>query len=45
MFFQNYHFRIIANEEDYLIQVFDKSGYGQDVDNSKRSYFKKIDRN
>lgn len=34
--FSELSFRIIANEEDYLIQVFDKSGYGQDVDNSKK---------
>ena len=29
-------FRIMANEKDYLIQVFDKKGYGQDVDNLKK---------
>ena len=34
--FSELSFRIIANEEDYLIQVFDKSGYGQDVDNLKK---------
>jgi hypothetical protein len=28
--------RIIANEKDYLIQVFDKSGYGQYVDKLKK---------
>ena len=28
--------RIIANEKDYLIQVFDKSGYGQDIDKLKK---------
>ena len=28
--------RIIANENDYLIQIFDKEGYGQDVDKLKK---------
>lgn len=28
--------RIISNEKDYLIQVFDKNGYGQDVDKLKK---------
>lgn len=34
--FSELSIRIIANEEDYLIQVFDKSGYGEDVDNLKK---------
>ena len=34
--FSELSFRIMANEKDYLIQVFDKKGYGQDVDNSKK---------
>ena len=34
--FSELSFRIMANEKDYLIQVFDKSGYGQDVDNLKK---------
>ncbi|MDX9961532.1 MAG: PD-(D/E)XK nuclease family protein [Aliarcobacter sp.] len=29
-------FRVIANENDYLIQIFDKEGYGQDVDKLKK---------
>ena len=28
--------RVIVNEQGYLIQIFDKSGYGQDVDNLKK---------
>ncbi len=28
--------RIMANEKDYLIQVFDKEGYGQDVDKLRK---------
>lgn len=34
--FSELSFRIMANEKDYLIQVFDKSGYGQDVDKLKK---------
>lgn len=34
--FSELSIRIIANEEDYLIQVFDKSGYGEDVDKLKK---------
>ena len=34
--FSELSFRIMANEKDYLIQVFDKKGYGQDVDNLKK---------
>lgn len=28
--------RVIVNEQGYLIQIFDKNGYGQDVDNLKK---------
>ncbi|WP_368030756.1 PD-(D/E)XK nuclease family protein [Arcobacter sp. s6] len=28
--------RVIINEQGYLIQIFDKNGYGQDVDNLKK---------
>lgn len=34
--FSELSIRIIANEEDYLIQIFDKSGYGEDVDKLKK---------
>ena len=34
--FSELSFRIIANEKDYLIQVFDKEGYGQDVDKLRK---------
>ncbi|UXC28763.1 PD-(D/E)XK nuclease family protein [Aliarcobacter butzleri] len=34
--FSELSIRIIANEKDYLIQVFDKIGYGKDVDNLKK---------
>lgn len=34
--FSEFSIRIIANEKDYLIQIFDKSGYGEDVDKLKK---------
>ena len=33
--------RVIVNEQGYLIQIFDKSGYGQDVDNLKKEVIAK----